>query len=150
MKSKNYYIFILIPIIFLCTKSFTKDQNNGVNNHTVRLVINNYKIIAEVADSEKSRTLGLMFRKSINTNQGMLFEYKNTKTHCMWMKNTIIPLSVAFINKNHEIVDIQSMKPFTKTPHCSILPSKYALEMKSGWFKKNNITPGQKVYGLSN
>jgi hypothetical protein len=147
MKSK-IYLLILIPTIILCTITFAKKRIIADEN-IASLSIGDYKINAEVAHNDSLRTHGLMFRKSIKSNQGMLFKYKTSKLHCMWMKNTIIPLSVAFINKNHRIINIQQMKPNDETPHCSKLPSKYALEMKSGWFKKNKILPGQKVYGIN-
>ena len=102
-----------------------------------------------MADNEKLRTTGLMFRESIKYNQGMLFVYKSPKLHCMWMKNTQIPLSVAFIDQNHIIINIKSMKPFDETPHCSKNPAKYALEMNYGWFQKNKILSGHKVLGLN-
>ena len=150
MKNAIGFLLILIPSIIMSTITFSNEKNNSTSKLITSLSINEYKIIAEVADNEKLRTSGLMFRKSIKPNQGMLFIYEYSKFHCMWMKNTQIPLSVAFIDKDHRIINIIKMKPYDETPHCSAHPSKYALEMNSGWFKKNKVTPGQKVYGINN
>lgn len=148
MKYKIYYLIILIFATFFCTKLFSKNQQTYVNKRLVSLLINNYIIRAEVADNPELRTLGLMFRKNIKSNYGMLFKYKNSKNHCMWMKNTLVPLSVAFIDKNYIIINIHQMKPNDETPHCSEKSSKYAIEMKSGWFSDKKITSGHKVYGV--
>ena len=143
-------LIILIPSVVMSTITFSNEKQNTTSLITTSLSINNHKITAEVADNERLRTTGLMFRESIKYNQGMIFVYKSPKLHCMWMKNTSIPLSVAFIDKNHIIINIQPMKPFDETPHCSENLAKYALEMNYGWFQKNKISPGQKVYGLNN
>ena len=150
MKNTIDFILILIPSIVMSTITFSNEKHHLNTYLKTSLSINSYVITVEIADNEKLRSSGLMFRKSIKSNQGMLFVYKSSKFHCMWMKNTLIPLSVAFIDKNHNIINIQPMKPFDETPHCSKHPAKYALEMNSGWFKKNKILPGQKVYGLDN
>ena len=150
MKNAIRFILILIPSIIMSTITFSNEKNNSTSKLTTSLSINEYKIIAEVADNEKLRTSGLMFRRSIKPNQGMLFIYEYSKFHCMWMKNTQIPLSVAFIDKDHKIINIKLMEPFNKTPQCSDKPAKFALEMNSGWFKKHKISPGQKVYGINN
>tara|TARA_E500000331_G_C17243111_1_gene707869 strand:+ start:1480 stop:1938 length:459 start_codon:yes stop_codon:yes gene_type:complete len=148
MNIKIYLILILIPTLFPCTISFSKDRYIYSKNNIIPLSIKNHKINAEIADNDQSRATGLMFRKKINSNQGMLFKYESSKIHCMWMKDTMIPLSVAFINNNHKIIEIHQMKPLDETPHCSSYPSKYALEMRSGWFNKKKIKPGHKVSGI--
>ena len=150
MKKTIDILLILIPSLVMSTITFSSEESNSNLHQTTSLSINNHKIIVEVADNEKLRSLGLMFRESIKSNQGMLFIYQSSNLHCMWMKNTLIPLSVAFIDKNYKIINIQTMKPLDQTPHCSISPAKYALEMNYGWFKKNKILPGQKVYGINN
>jgi len=150
MKKTIDILLILIPSLVMSTITFSSEESNPNLHQTTSLSINNHKIIVEVADNEKLRALGLMFRDSIKSNQGMLFIYQTLNHHCMWMKNTLIPLSVAFIDKNYKIINIKPMKPLDQTPHCSISPAKYALEMNYGWFKKNKILPGQKVYGINN
>ena len=105
-------------------------------------------IKAEVATTEAQRRQGLMFRKSMGANEGMLFVYEEPVGLCMWMKNTHLPLSVAFIDANGRIVNIENMKPHTTTNHCGKGPVRFALEMNQGWFKQKNIGAGSLISGL--
>lgn len=103
---------------------------------------------AEVANTFDSRARGLMFRKSLGTNQGMLFVFAEVAPHCMWMKNTYVPLSVAFMDEEGAIVSIYDMQPLNETSHCAAKPARYALEMNQGWFAQKGIKPGAKIGGL--
>jgi uncharacterized membrane protein (UPF0127 family) len=105
-------------------------------------------IRAEVAADFSSRGRGLMFRKSLAPNAGMLFIFEAASIHCMWMKNTYIPLSVAFLDEQGTIVSISDMQPQSEETHCAAKPSLYALEMEQGWFAKRGIKPGMKLAGL--
>jgi uncharacterized membrane protein (UPF0127 family) len=105
-------------------------------------------IRAEVAADFSSRGRGLMFRKSLAPNAGMLFIFEAASIHCMWMKNTYIPLSVAFLDEQGTIVSITDMQPQSEETHCAAKPSLYALEMEQGWFAKRGIKPGMKLAGL--
>ncbi|HWT71948.1 MAG TPA: DUF192 domain-containing protein [Oxalicibacterium sp.] len=107
-----------------------------------------YVIQAEVAATEAEREQGLMFRKSMGTNEGMVFLFGAPAKVCMWMKNTLLPLSVAFIDGDGKIINIEDMQPQTLASHCSSKPAVYALEMNLGWFKRKNITPGSTIEGL--
>ena len=105
-------------------------------------------IQAEVAATMGTRSRGLMQRKSMAQGAGMLFLFDESAVHCMWMKNTLIPLSVAFIDERGDIVSIADMQPLDETTHCAARPARYALEMNQGWFKKRGISPGTAVQGL--
>jgi len=105
-------------------------------------------IRAEVASTFESRMTGLMRREKLDANGGMLFVFREIAPHCMWMKNTYIPLSVAFIDEGGVIVSIADMKPQTEDSHCAARPARYALEMNQGWFAAKGITPGAKISGL--
>ena len=105
-------------------------------------------IKAEVAADFSSRGRGLMFRKSLAPNAGMLFIFNDASMHCMWMKNTYIPLSVAFLDEQGTIVSISDMQPQSEQTHCAARPALYALEMEQGWFAKRGIKPGMKLAGL--
>ena len=105
-------------------------------------------IQAEVASATATRSQGLMLRKSMAQGAGMLFLFDESAGHCMWMKNTLIPLSVAFIDERGEIVNIADMQPLDETTHCAARPVRYALEMNQGWFKKRGISPGTRIQGL--
>jgi uncharacterized membrane protein (UPF0127 family) len=105
-------------------------------------------IRAEVAADYSTRGRGLMFRKSLAPNAGMLFIFDDASIHCMWMKNTYIPLSVAFLDGQGTIVSISDMQPQSEQTHCAARPALYALEMELGWFAKRGIKPGMKLAGL--
>ncbi|MCB1934338.1 MAG: DUF192 domain-containing protein [Nitrosomonas sp.] len=114
----------------------------------IPLTIANHELQAEVAHTQKTRTQGLMFRSSLGENTGMLFVFPHTAYFGMWMKNTMIPLSVAFINEAGIILNIEDMKPYSLTAHQSAGRAKYALEMNQGWFEDRKITTGAQVIGL--
>ena len=105
-------------------------------------------IRAEVADSMEFRMQGLMYRKSMAQNSGMVFVFEENAAHCMWMKNTLIPLSVAFIDQSGEIINIADMQPQSEQSHCAVRPARYALEMNKGWFAQRGIKAGAKLGGL--
>jgi uncharacterized membrane protein (UPF0127 family) len=107
-----------------------------------------YRIRAEVVSDGEARARGLMHRKSLPQNAGMLFIFDDHNIHCMWMKNTLIPLSVAFIDDRGTIVNIEDMKPHSLDSHCAARPVKYALEMNRGWFAAKGIRPGSRVGGI--
>jgi len=114
----------------------------------VTLEIRHHRITAEVAATELTRTNGLMYRRMLPENRGMLFVFPYVSEQSFWMKNTYVPLSIAFIDEAGVIVSIADMKPLTTDPHPSLKPAKYALEVNLGWFAKRGIKPGAKVEGL--
>lgn len=116
---------------------------------SVTLGIGMYKVDAEVADTEQSRETGLMFRKSLAPNAGMLFVFEEAQPYCFWMKNTLIPLSVAFIDDAGVIVNIEDMKPQSEANHCAASPVRYALEMNQGWFRAKGVKAGHHFQGLT-
>ena len=105
-------------------------------------------ISAEVANTFDSRARGLMHRKSLGANQGMLFVFPDVSAHCMWMRNTFVPLSVAFIDEQGTIVSIHDMQPQTENSHCAARPARFALEMNQGWFAQKGVKAGASLGGL--
>ena len=105
-------------------------------------------IQAEVANTFESRMTGLMHRKKLGANSGMLFVFPDVAPHCMWMKNTLVPLSVAFIDERGIILNIADMQPLDETSHCAKGPARFALEMNQGWFATKGIKPGAKISGI--
>jgi uncharacterized protein len=105
-------------------------------------------IRAEVAADYSTRGRGLMYRKSLAPNSGMLFIFDGADIHCMWMKNTYIPLSVAFLDAQGAIINIADMQPQSEQTHCAARPAAYALEMTQGWFAERGVKPGAKLGGL--
>jgi uncharacterized membrane protein (UPF0127 family) len=116
---------------------------------TVRLSAGIHVITAEVADSDPTRMRGLMFREKLAPNHGMLFVFDAKLVQCMWMRNTLIPLSVAFIEDDGTIVNIEDMQPRTENTHCARRPVRYALEMELGWFAKRGLGAGARIGGLA-
>jgi hypothetical protein len=99
----------------------------------------------EIADTHDERKRGLMYRNILEANSGMLFVWEEADIQCVWMRNTKIPLSIAYIDINEEISNIYDMVPYSTKLICSKKPVKYAIEANLGWFKKNNITIGNKL-----
>ncbi len=112
------------------------------------LSIGSHKIVAEVAATTDERASGLMNRFSLQPDHGMLFVFERTEPLAFWMKNTFIPLSIAFIDASGRIVNIEDMAPQTETTHWSTAPARYALEMRKGWFTEHGIKPGDRVEGI--
>ena len=115
----------------------------------IELRIGEHKVSAEVAATEPARTHGLMFRKQpLGADAGMLFVFTAPSFHAMWMRNTYIPLSVAFIDERGVILNIADMMPLTTDSHTAAGFALYALEMNQGWFAAHGIRAGAKVLGL--
>jgi uncharacterized membrane protein (UPF0127 family) len=106
-----------------------------------------HQIDTQVAVTSEQREIGLMFRKEMPQHEGMLFIFDNPSRLCFWMKNTLIPLTAAFIADDGTIVNLENMKPQTLDSHCSAKPVRYVLEMNQGWFAKKGVKPGTKVTG---
>lgn len=105
-------------------------------------------IQAEVAATPDTRQTGLMHRKTLAPNAGMLFVFEEEDVRCFWMRNTYIPLSIAFLDREGRIVNIADMQPLNDTPHCSADPVALALEMPQGWFAERGFAPGAILRGL--
>ena len=106
-----------------------------------------HRIDAQVAQTVDQRMIGLMFRKEMPQHEGMLFVFEQPTQQCFWMKNTLLPLSIAFVADDGTIVNIDEMKPQTLESHCSAKPVRYVLEMNTGWFAKKGIKAGFRLAG---
>ncbi len=113
----------------------------------IQLSAGMHLVQAEVAQSPDQRSIGLMHRKTMGPNEGMLFVFEQPGQQCFWMKNTLLPLSIAFLADNGSIVNIDDMKPQTLDSHCSTKPVRFVLEMNEGWFAKRGIKPGNALKG---
>jgi uncharacterized membrane protein (UPF0127 family) len=116
---------------------------------TVDLNIGKHRLVAEVAATTDTRTTGLMHRFSLKPDHGMLFVFPAPQPLGFWMRNTYVPLSIAFLDADGRILNIEDMAPRTDDTHLSKGPALYALEMKKGWFADRNIRPGDRVEGLA-
>jgi uncharacterized membrane protein (UPF0127 family) len=115
---------------------------------TTVLTIGGHKLTAEVVVTPEQRAVGLMNRFSLRPDHGMLFVFERAEPQGFWMRNTFIPLSIAFVADNGRIVNIEDMKPQTEDTHWSKGPARFAIEMKKGWFAERGIGPGAVVSGL--
>lgn len=107
-----------------------------------------HRIEAEVAHTPQTRQIGLMHRTSLPQQRGMVFVFERDATHCMWMKNTPLPLSVAFVDAQGRVINIADMQPHTEDNHCAAAPARFALEMNLGWFAARGINPGDTLRGF--
>lgn len=114
---------------------------------TVAITAGMHLIQAEVARSGAEQAVGMMFRTEMGANEGMLFANEDASQRCFWMRNTLIPLSIAFIERDGTIVNIAEMQPQSDASHCSARPVPFALEMRQGWFAKRGIKAGLKLRG---
>ena len=107
-----------------------------------------YRIEAEVAHTAQARQVGLMMRKTMAPQRGMVFVFEHDATHCMWMKNTFLPLSVAFVDAQGKVINIEDMQPHTTDNHCAAGQARFALEMNLGWFAERGIKAGDTLRGF--
>jgi uncharacterized membrane protein (UPF0127 family) len=112
------------------------------------LSVAGHKVTVEVAHTEPARARGLMHRRMLPEHRGMLFVFERVDRHAMWMMNTYVPLSVAFLDAQGIIINIADMAPHTTGTHGATQPAKYALEVNQGWFRKRGIGPGARVEGI--
>ncbi len=107
-----------------------------------------HRIEAEVAATPDSRQIGMMQRTIMAPQRGMLFVFPENEKHCMWMRNTLLALSVAFLDEKGRIINVEDMQPRTEVNHCASKPARYALEMNLGWFKSRGLGAGFSLVGI--
>ncbi len=149
-KSIAHAAFNLLTaaLVMMGNNSWAQSQVSPYGFPVTRLQTGMHVIEAEIAANQPTRMQGLMFRKEMGSGQGMAFVFDEPSKQCMWMKNTLLPLSVAFIDASGKIINIEDMEPQTETNHCSGRAAKYALEMNLGWFAKRGIKAGDAIKGL--
>ena len=123
-------------------------QSSPTEFRVIPLTAGIHVIRAEVAMEPSERERGLMYRQQLGDNQGMVFLFDRPAVQCMWMRNTLIPLSVAFVDNDGRIINVEDMAAQTDTNHCAARPARYALEMNLGWFKKHGVAVGTEIGGL--
>ncbi|GKS73498.1 DUF192 domain-containing protein [Acidovorax sp. SUPP950] len=133
-------------VLFVCTAAGAQESPQ-MNLQRVELGAGMHRIDAQVAVSPQERQIGLMHRKEMPQQEGMLFVFEAPAVQCFWMKNTILPLTAAFVADDGTIVNLADMKPQTEDSHCSEKPVRYVLEMNQGWFSKKGIKAGFKLSG---
>ena len=122
-------------------------ESPQMNLPRVALSAGMYQIDAQVAQTSAEHQIGLMHRAEMPQHEGMLFVVERPGVQCFWMRNTILPLTAAFVDDDGTIVNLADMKPVTEDPHCSAKPVRFVLEMNLGWFNKKGIKAGSKLGG---
>jgi hypothetical protein len=128
----------------LCASSWA-DQRPQLELPRLTLSAGMHLIQAQLAATPEQRSTGLMFRTEMPANEGMLFVFEQASQQCFWMKNTLIPLTAAFVADDGTLVNLVDMKPQSLDSHCSTAPVRYVLEMNQGWFAKRGIKAGYKL-----
>lgn len=137
----------IFGILLLLSGPAWSQQDPQLNLPRLPLSAGMHLIDAQVAATPERRAIGLMFRKSMPQQEGMLFVFEQAERQCFWMRNTPLPLSAAFVANDGTIVNIADMAPNTTQSHCSTRPVRYVLEMHQGWFAKRGIKSGFKLSG---
>ena len=143
---KNATAAIALSLLAACASVEAQDRPQ-MDLPRAKLSAGVHQITAQVAQTPNQRSTGLMFRTEMPRGEGMLFIFEQAGMQCFWMKNTLLPLTAAFVADNGEIVNLMDMQPHSEAPHCSTKPVRYVLEMNQGWFAKKNIKAGTKLAG---
>ncbi len=139
--------FAVVPLVASWAPAPVRAQDGPQRLAAITLNAGIHNIRAEVARTPEQRAIGLMHRREMPPNDGMLFVFDEPGVQCFWMKNTLLPLSIAFMADDGSIVNIEDMQPQSLASHCSGQPVRYALEMNQGWFAKRGLKPGAKLQG---
>jgi uncharacterized membrane protein (UPF0127 family) len=122
-------------------------QDQPQNLAATTLKVGMHSIRAQLALTPQQRQIGLMFRRDMPNHEGMLFVFDQESPQCFWMRNTLIPLSIAFLADDGTVVNLADMKPQSDDSHCSSKPVRFVLEMNQGWFAKRGVKPGTRING---
>jgi uncharacterized membrane protein (UPF0127 family) len=129
--------------------SASAQDSAQTNLPRIKLQAGMFQIDTQVAQTPDQRSIGLMFRKEMPQHEGMLFVFEQPATQCFWMKNTLLPLTAAFVADDGTIVNLADMKPQTTDSHCSEKPVRFVLEMNQGWFTKKGLKAGSRLSGVA-
>lgn len=150
MNTRFITTFASVALMTLCMASHAQSEPSGEPQTTlqrIKIAAGMHQIDTQVAFTPEQRQTGLMWRKAMPMHEGMLFIFEQPSQQCFWMKNTLIPLTAAFVADDGTIVNLQDMKPQTTESHCSTKPVRYVLEMNKGWFAKKGIKAGSQLVG---
>ena len=136
---------LLLPGLALSLLAWS--QSAQMNLPRTQLKAGMHLLDVQVAQTPQERQIGLMFRKEMPQHEGMLFVFEQAATQCFWMRNTLIPLTAAFLADDGTIVNLADMKPQSDDSHCSARPVRFVLEMNQGWFARRGIQAGNRLAG---
>jgi len=143
-----FIALLLTPLAAITIEAHAQMGKPNTGLPTTKLTIGSQTLTAEIAANDEQRATGLMHRFSLPPDHGMLYVFEQVRPLSFWMRNTYIPLSIAFIDANGRIVNIEEMAPQNDRSTWSAGPALYALEMRKGWFAQKGIKPGAIVQGL--
>jgi uncharacterized membrane protein (UPF0127 family) len=135
--------------LLLSLQAVAHAQAPQTNLQRTQLSAGMHLLDVQLALSPEQRQIGLMWRKEMPQHEGMLFVFEQPATQCFWMRNTLLPLTAAFVDDDGTIVNLADMKPQNDNSHCSDKPVRFVLEMNQGWFAKRNIKAGYKLGGAA-
>lgn len=138
---------LVLSLAFTCASAAAQQNEPQMNLPRTELHAGMYRISAQLAATPAQRQIGLMFRKTMPEHEGMLFVFDVPGVQCFWMKNTLLPLTAAFVADDGAIVNLADMQPQTEDAHCSAKPVRYVLEMNQGWFAKKGLKAGTRLAG---
>ena len=139
---------LLAALLLVCASPAWSQPRPQMDLPRTQLSAGMHLIDAQVAQTPEQRQIGLMHRDQMPAQEGMLFVFEEPATQCFWMKNTLLPLTAAFVADDGRIVNLVDMKPKTTDSHCSTEPVRYVLEMNQGWFAKRGVAAGSRLGGL--
>ena len=148
MMIRRFDLRAALGVLALLLAAAAWARTDAAPLRTIQIKVAGHALRVEVAETDPQREKGLMLRDKMGRNDGMLFIFEEAAYHSMWMKNTLIPLSVAFVDAQGTILNIRDMEPQTLDTHMSAGPSLYAIETNKGWFAERGIKAGDKVAGL--
>ena len=143
----NHLATLLLSLALLCSGTSFAQGAPQTDLPRVKLTAGMYLVDAQVAATPEQRSTGLMYRRQMPPAEGMLFVFEQAGQQCFWMKNTLLPLTAAFVADDGTIVNLADMKPQSTDSHCSAKPVRYVLEMNQGWFAQKGIKAGFKLSG---
>ena len=141
----GFWVVSLLALLMTAVVTSAKAQEPQTNLQRTAIQAGMFQIDAQIANTPQQRQIGLMFRKDMPTHEGMLFIFEEPQKQCFWMKNTLLPLTAAFVDDDGGIVNLVDMQPQSTDSHCSEKPVRYVLEMNQGWFAKKKIGKGYKL-----
>ena len=144
---QHSWSWLAIAVLTATTGMALGQEQPQLHLQRTPLTIGMFRIDTQVATSPEQHATGLMFRKEMPQHEGMLFVFQNLNRQCFWMKNTLLPLTAAFISDDGTIVNLEDMKPQSLDSHCSKKPVRFVLEMNQGWFAKKGLKAGTKILG---
>jgi uncharacterized membrane protein (UPF0127 family) len=142
---RGFGVASLLAVLMTAVATSAKAQEPQTNLQRTAIQAGMFQIDAQIANTPQQRQIGLMFRKDMPTHEGMLFIFEEPQKQCFWMKNTLLPLTAAFVDDDGGIVNLVDMQPQSSDSHCSEKPVRYVLEMNQGWFAKKKIGKGYKL-----